>query len=88
MLHPPEHFVVGFLDPAQIAAETVLIQLLACLFVPKPTGVGADLIAEQNLAFVAAEFELEIDQYHSSFVEKLAKDLVHEKRERLDRSQL
>src|SRR4051812_13637728 len=62
---PARHFLIGFLDPAQILAEAVLVELVVGLDVPQPAAVGADLVGEDHAGVIAvpdaAEFELEVD---------------------------
>ncbi len=57
--------MVCALDAAHVAAESVFIQLFFCLAVPEPACVGADFVGEYYLAFVSAEFYLEIDEVNA-----------------------
>src|SRR5713101_1306662 len=42
VLHPAEHLVIGLLHSAQIAPESILVELLPSRLVPETAGVGAD----------------------------------------------
>ena len=59
-------FLIGFVLAAEVAAEAVLVELLAGGHVPQPAAVGADLVGEDDAAIVIvpdpAELELEVDQ--------------------------
>src|SRR5215471_15179241 len=54
------------------------------LLVPEAAGVGTNFITQQNLAFVTAEFELEVDQKHAALVQESAQNVVDPERHRLD----
>src|SRR5271155_302141 len=60
------HFPVGFFHLAQVAAEAILVHLLAGLGVPQAAAVGTDLVGQNDLhgiAFVmAAELDFEVDE--------------------------
>src|SRR5215469_5274537 len=84
-LHPAQHLVVSLLDSAEVAAETILVEFLARRLVPEAAGVGADFVAEQDLAMMPPEFELEVDQDHAALVEELAQQFVDLQRHRVDR---
>src|SRR5262245_53106132 len=68
ILHPAQHLVIRLFHAAEIAPETVLVELLPRLLVPEAAGVGTNFITQQNLALVTAEFELEVDQKHAALV--------------------
>src|SRR5439155_13169454 len=62
----PRDLLIGFLHPAEILAEAVLVELLARLDVPQATAVGTDLVGEDDPGIIAfpdaTEFQLEVDQ--------------------------
>src|SRR5215469_13471386 len=80
-LHPAQHLVVSLLHATQVAAKTILVQLLARLLVPEAAGVGTDLVAQQDLALVATELELEIDQQDAALIEEAFEDFIDLKRQ-------
>src|SRR5579883_1513261 len=63
----PRHFLISFLDPAQVAAEAILVHLLVGLGIPQPHVVGGKLV-RQHYLYVAVlveqptELHLEVDQ--------------------------
>src|SRR5262249_3777042 len=82
--NPAQHLVISALDIAQVAPEAVLVEFFECGLVPEAAGVGADFVAEQNLAMMASEFELEIHQDHAALVEKAAQNIVDLERHSMD----
>src|SRR5882757_8770987 len=60
------HLGVGFQESAEIAAKTVLVELLVRLDVPQPARIRRDLVGDDDSHHVvfeqAATFHLEIDQ--------------------------
>src|SRR5256712_3872596 len=80
----PRRLVIGVLDAAEVAPEAILVELLARPLVPETAGVGADLVGEQDLAVVAAELELHVDQHDAALVEVLAQERVHVQRRLVD----
>src|SRR5712692_378094 len=63
---PARHLLIALLDPAEILAEAVLVQLLVGARVPQPAIIRADLVGDHDahlvVAIEPAEFQLEIDQ--------------------------
>ena len=57
-----EHFLISVLNPAQISSEAVLVQLLVGVLVPQTACILGNLIRQNDLAVVAAELDLEVDQ--------------------------
>jgi AAHS family 4-hydroxybenzoate transporter-like MFS transporter len=62
----PRDLLVGLFDLAEIAAETILVELLVGFDVPEPAIIRADLVGEDEshlivLVIEPAEFELEVD---------------------------
>src|SRR5262249_46748436 len=43
---PPRHLLVGLLDLAEVAAETVLVHLFVGPEIPQPARIGADLVGQ------------------------------------------
>src|SRR4030095_7385916 len=76
---PPRHFLVRFLDIAEVAAETVLVQLLVGLDVPQAAIVGADLVRQDDAHLVVlvepAELQLEVDQLEADAKEPAAQEV-------------
>src|SRR5688572_25479391 len=63
----PGHLLVGLQDAAEVAAEAVLVELVAALHVPQAAAVGADLVGEHDAHLLvvvpqAAELDLEVDE--------------------------
>src|SRR5687768_18322454 len=67
---PPRHFLVRFLDVAEVAAEPILVQLLVGLHVPQPAIVRADLVRQDDshldVLIEPAELQLEVDQLQAN----------------------
>src|SRR5437667_3334808 len=84
----PCRLLIGILDAAEVAPEAILVELLARPLVPEAAGVGADLVGEQDLAVMAAELELHVDQHDVALVEVLAQDGVHAQRRLVDGGEL
>src|SRR5207244_3478465 len=80
----PCRLLIGVFDAAEVAPEAVLVELLARPLVPEAAGVGADLVGEQDLAVVAAELELHVDQHDGALVEVLAQERVDAQRRPVD----
>ena len=62
VLEPGKDFFVGFHHVAEVLAEAVLVQLLLGGLVPQTAGIRGNLIRQNDLAVVAAELDLEVDQ--------------------------
>src|SRR5262249_8191934 len=75
-LHPAQHLVVSLFHATQVAAKPIFVELLARLLVPEAAGVGTDLVAQQDLALVATELQLEIDQQDAALIEEALEDFV------------
>src|SRR5262249_31610068 len=73
--------LIGFLDPTQIAAESILVHLLARARIPEPTRIRADLVPEDDLAVAAAEFELHVDEHDAALREERLEHRVRPFRE-------
>src|SRR5271156_448240 len=84
VFHPAEHLVIGLLDAAEVAAEAILVELLTRSLVPETAGVGTDFVAENNLAVMASELELEIDEDHAALVEESLQYRIHLQRHLVD----
>ena len=88
LIEPAGHFLVGFFLAAHVAAEAVLVELLAARHVPQPAAVGADLIGQDHAAVVAVpdapELELEVDQADADRGEHPAHEVVDADRHRGD----
>src|SRR5215213_1623729 len=60
------HFGIGFQQATEVAAETVLVELLVRLDIPQPARVGRDLVGDDDPHHFVLEqpaaFHLEIDQ--------------------------
>src|SRR5208282_4975290 len=84
ILHAPQHLVISLLHAAEVAAETILVELLPRRLVPETAGVGTNFVAEQNLSVMASELELEIHQDHAALIEEFAEDGVDLQRHRID----
>ncbi len=88
ILHPPQHLVISLLDAAEVAAEPILVELLARRLVPESASVRTNFVAEQNLTVMPSELELEIHQYDAPLVEEFCQHLVDLQRHRVDLLQL
>src|SRR2546422_1985224 len=84
----PCRLLIGVFDAAEVAPEAVLVELLARPLVPEAAGVGADLVGEQDLAVMAAELELHVDQHDVALVEVLAQERIHAQRRLVDGGEL
>src|SRR5579871_4433936 len=82
--HPAQHLLVRALDVAQVAPEAVLVELFERGLVPEAAGIGTDFVAQQDLAVMTSEFELEIHQDHAALIEEPAQDVVNLERHRMD----
>src|SRR3954471_2345974 len=73
-------FLVAFLDLAEVAAEAVLVHLLAGLAVPEPAIVRADLVGQDDAHLLVlvqpAEFDLEVDQRDADAEEEPGEEVV------------
>ena len=56
------NFLISAFRVAQIAAETVLIQMIVRLHVPVAASIRRDLIRQDDLTVIAAELQLEVDE--------------------------
>src|ERR1700685_3709552 len=70
VFHPPQHLVICLFDAAQVTAEAILVEFLPRRLVPEAASVGTNLIAKQNLAVMAPELKLEIDEDHAALVQE------------------
>src|SRR5262245_44602349 len=83
LAHDPEalgDFGIGFHQPAEIAAETILVELVVGLDVPQPAAVGRDLVGHDNahhLVFPQPPgFHLEVDETDADAEEKPRQKIV------------
>ena len=53
---------------AQIAAETILIQLFAGLAVPETAGIRGNLVGKHDASIETAELELEVNQLNAQIL--------------------
>src|SRR5436305_13899107 len=91
LLHDAEtarHFGIGFDEPAHVAAEAVLVELVLRLDVPEPAGIGGNLVGDDyahHLAFPQpSAFHLEVDEPDADAEEKPREEVVDADRERHD----
>src|SRR6185312_9870141 len=79
---------IGLHQPAQIAAEPVLVELVVGLDVPEAATVGRNLVRHHDAHDVvfpqAAGFHLEIDQADADAEEKAGEEIVDADRQRHD----
>src|ERR1700761_9559232 len=66
----PRNLLIGLLDLAEIAAETVLVELFVGLEVPETAIVGADLVGQDESHLVvlvkeSAKFYFKINQFYA-----------------------
>src|SRR5437660_858302 len=73
--------LVCLLDAAEVASETILVELLSRAAVPEPAGIGADLVAENDRAVMAAELELHVDEDDAALGDERPQDCVYLQRE-------
>src|SRR5665811_199043 len=84
-----KHLGVRFFDPAQVAAETILVELLVRGRVPEAAGVRRDLVTQADgPRGVLSELQLEIDQGKISLQEEGCKNAVHPLRQHRRGSQV
>src|SRR3712207_1406984 len=80
------HLLVALLDVAEVAAEAVLVHLLAGLGVPQAAVVGGDLVGEDDPHLLvlpqAAELQLEVHELDADAEEEAAQEVVYAERER------
>src|SRR4051812_16388008 len=85
---PLGNFGIGFQEPTEIPAETVLVELLVRLDVPQPAGIRRDFVGDDDPHHVvfeqAAAFHLEIDQADADAEEKPGQEVVDADGERHD----
>src|SRR3954466_12003190 len=85
---PAGDFLVAFLDLAEVAAEAVLVHLLAGLAVPQPTIVRADLVGEDDAHLLVLieppELDLEVDQRDPDAEQQAGEEVVDTQRQRDD----
>ena len=78
---PSCDFLIGLDFAAQIAAESVLVQLLARHHVPQAAAIGANLVGEDHPTVIAipqtTELQLEINKADADAGEKAAHEIVH-----------
>ena len=74
-------FLIGFHFAAQIAAETVLVHLVAGLHVPKAAAIRADLVGQDDTGKFAieqpAELQLEIHKADADGGEHAGHEVIH-----------
>src|SRR5262245_18995609 len=74
------NFSVGLDQPAEIAAETVLVELVVGLDVPQPAAVGGNLVGHDNAHHIVfpqpAGFHLEVDETDANAEEKPGQKIV------------
>src|SRR5690242_21028891 len=79
---------IGFKEPAEVAAETVLVELLVRLDVPQPAGIRRDLVGDDDAHQVVlpepAGLHLEIDEPDADAEEQPGEEVVNADRERHD----
>src|SRR5690606_40286432 len=79
------HLGIGVGQAAEIAAEDVLVELLAGLHVPEPAAVRADLVGDDEAHEVAvpdpADLDLEVDELDADAVKDAREEVVHPERE-------
>src|SRR5262249_21686242 len=73
---PAVHFVIGFLDAAEVLTEAILVELLAGDTVPESARVGTNLVTEEDLPVMPAEFELAVDEQDAFAFEETSQDGV------------
>src|SRR6185295_10908139 len=79
---PPRDLLIRLLDAPEVAPKAILVELLARRAVPEPTGVGTDLVAENDLtALGTAELELHVDEHDSARLQERDEHRVHLERE-------
>ncbi|MPM45217.1 hypothetical protein SDC9_91903 [bioreactor metagenome] len=75
-------FLVCSENVAEVLAEAVLVEVVACGAVPEAAGVRRYLVGEDEAALhVLAEFKLEIDQHDALLREVILKDRVDAQRD-------
>src|SRR5262245_51337835 len=91
LAHDPEalgDFGIGFHQPAEIAAETVLVELVVGLDIPQPAAVGRDLVGHDDAHHVVfpqpAGFHLEVDETDADAEEKPGQKIVDANSKRHD----
>ena len=71
---PPRDFGIRLDQPAEIAPETVLVELVVRFDVPQAAGIGGNLIGDDDAHHIAfpqpAAFHLEIDKPYADAKEK------------------
>src|ERR1700730_2668801 len=71
---PPRDFGIRLDQPAEIAAETILVELVVRSDVPQAAGIGGNLIGDDDAHYIAfpqpAAFHLEIDKPYADAKEK------------------
>src|ERR1700680_2788379 len=82
------HFGIGLEQPAEVAAEAILVELLVRLDVPEPAGIRRDLVGDDDAHHLVfpqpAAFHLEIDQSYADAEEKAGQEIVDPNGERHD----
>src|SRR6185437_2152652 len=82
------HFLVGFLDLPQVAAEAVLVHLLVGFAVPQTAIVRADLVGQDDPHLVVfpqpAEFQLEVHQGDADAKQQPGQEVVDAQGQRDD----
>src|ERR1700719_1030376 len=81
-------FGIGFEQPAEVAAEAVLVELLVRLDVPQPAGVRRDFVGDDDAHQVVlpqpAGFHLEVDEADADAEEQAGEEIVDADGERHD----
>src|SRR5262245_502116 len=85
---PPGDLGIGLHQPAEIAAEAVLVELLVRLDVPKPAGIGGQLVRHHDAHEVVfpqpAGLHLEVDETDADAEEQAGEKIVDADGERHD----
>jgi len=85
---PARHLLIGLDQPAHVAAEAVLVELVLRLDVPQPAAIRRDLVGEHDAHLVAlpepAELAFEIDEPDADAEEQPGQKVVDAQRQRHD----
>ena len=75
-----EYFFVCILYIAQVSSESVLVQLLMGILIPETACIRRNLVSQNNLAVIAAELNLEINQVNVQSAKIFLQHFVYFKR--------
>src|SRR5262249_49660654 len=85
---PPGDLGIGLQQSAEIAAEAILVELLARLDVPQPAGIRGDLVRHHNPPQIVvpqpAGLHLEVDETDADAEEEAGEEVVDADGERHD----